>query len=135
MIENERKSKGRERRIKIKRACCIAFSRGSNAYGKLTAGICNKMKKMFAWDSVDRALIFVVTLSLLALRTDTAAQYVKNFDDFKIKEKKNPIPAVTRDLQFNVDYINNPCLLAPTAEVAPLMAIDELQRQYKVFYR
>ena len=86
------------------------------------------------WDSLARALLFLVTLSLLALRTDTAAQYVKNFEDFKIKEKKNPIPAITRDLQFNVDYINNPCLLAPTAEVAPLMAIDELQRQYKVFY-
>jgi len=83
------------------------------------------------WDSLARALLFLVTLSLLALRTDTAAQYVKNFEDFKIKEKKNPIPAITRDLQFNVDYINNPCLLAPTAEVAPLMAIDELQRQYK----
>ena len=84
------------------------------------------------WRWLTRALFSCVLLSIIALRTEAAGQYVKSFDDFKIKEKKNPIPAITRDLQFNVDYINNPCLLAPTAEVAPLMVIDELQRQYKV---
>ena len=90
------------------------------------------MKRILVWGQLTTALLIYVTLSLIARRTDSAGQYVKKIDDFQIKEKKNPIPAITRDLQFNVDYINNPCLLAPTAEVAPLMAIDELQRQYKV---
>ena len=90
------------------------------------------MEKNFIWGWLARALVAYGLLSILALQTTKAGQYVKKFEDFEIKEKKNPIPAITRDLQFNVDYINNPCLLAPTAEVAPLMAIDELQRQYKV---
>lgn len=90
------------------------------------------MKENFIWGWLARALVAYGLLSILALKTATAGQYVKKFEDFEIKETKNPIPAITRDLQFNVDYINNPCLLAPTAEVAPLMAIDELQRQYKV---
>ena len=90
------------------------------------------MEKNFIWGWLARALVAYGLLSILALQTAKAGQYVKKFEDFEIKEKKNPIPAITRDLQFNVDYINNPCLLAPTAEVAPLMAIDELQRQYKV---
>ena len=77
-------------------------------------------------------LTFVIYSLLFATRADAAGEYVKSFEDFKIKEKRNPIPALTRDLQYNVDYINNPCLLAPTAEIAPLMDIDELQRQYKV---
>ena len=76
--------------------------------------------------------VIVVLLSIAVTDVNSADQYVKSFDEFKIKERKNPIPAATRDLQYNVDYINNPCLLAPTAEVVPMLAIDELQRQYKV---
>ena len=76
--------------------------------------------------------VIVVLLSITVTDVNSADQYVKSFDEFKIKERKNPIPAATRDLQYNVDYINNPCLLAPTAEVVPMLAIDELQRQYKV---
>lgn len=90
------------------------------------------MKEILNWGRITSALSVYFLLSFAVLPSDAAQEYVKKFDDFKIKEKKNPIPAITRDLQFNVDYINNPCLLAPTAEVAPLMAIDELQRQYKV---
>lgn len=93
------------------------------------------MKKVQDHRGLTWALTGYILLFFMALHTEAAKDYVKTFDDFKIKETKNPIPAITRDLQYNVDYINNPCLLAPTAEVAPLMAIDELQRQYKVrFY-
>ena len=75
---------------------------------------------------------FIAYSSVAIRSSDGVELYLRSFDDFRIKEKSNPIPGVARDLQYSVDYIRNPCQLAQTAELAGLLAVDELQRQYKV---
>ncbi len=75
-----------------------------------------------------------MTMGMQNIQCKGLGMFIPTFRDFRIKEKSNPIPGVTRDLQYSVDYIRNPCKLAAAAEIAPMLAIDELQRQYKVCY-
>eukprot|EP00794_Sanderia_malayensis_P014159 gene14159-15638_t len=78
-------------------------------------------------------LYIVASFAITRLQHASAIDmYIQLFDDFRIKEKTDPLPVVTRDLQYSGDYIRNPCKLAEVGEIAPMLAIDELQRQYKM---